>query len=123
MANLESSTTNQGWRLTFSFPSCKLGLMTQPGLPKSVVEVPANWWRAAALSPERNLLIIADSDAWTLNLTESVILTMHALSSLELSPMTATDDQIVSMSLNRILAFTPLPDPKIDGDIIVVGNN
>jgi len=97
--------------------------MDQPEIPNTVVEVPANWWRAAALSPERNLLVIADSDAWTLNLKESITLTMHALASLGLSPYTATDDQIVSMSVNRILAFTPLPDPKIDGDLVVISNN
>lgn len=88
-----------------------------------VAEVPTNWWRAAALNPDSNLLIVADSLAWTLDLRDSITLSLFALADLGGDPSTATDEQIISMSVNRILAFTPIPDPKSDGDLVIINNN
>jgi hypothetical protein len=92
-------------------------------LPQTIVEVPANWWRMVALRPELNLLIMADSEAWTLDEDESLKFTLLGMASLGMNPSTATTEQIAGFTVNRILAFTPLLNPLDDDDFIIVANN
>ena len=97
--------------------------MNHNEVPNTVVEVPANWWKMAAANPERNLLIIADSIAWVLSNQESLAFSISMIASLGGNPNRSTDEQIIGLSTQRIRAFTPLPHPQFDDDLIIVGNN